>query len=70
LQIDDEGKITTGVYAPVPRPYPHTSMAGEHMGVALVGLGAAEDTTLQAVGDCLTIVKDCIKGITDKLFWK
>ncbi len=55
MQIDDEGKITTGVYAPVPKSFPQTSMAGEHVGVALVGLGATEDTTVHVVLDCLTM---------------
>jgi hypothetical protein len=70
IQIDEVGRCTAGVYAPVPRSYPQTSMAGEHVGVILIGLGTGEDTTLKAVDDRLTIVKDSGKSTADKLFWR
>ncbi len=45
-------------------------MAGEHIGVLLVGLGTEDGKTLEVVGDCLTVVNDSGKMVSDGLFWK
>ncbi len=54
----------------MPRHWPQTSMAGDHVGLMLVGLGAEAGTTAKAVGDCLTIVRDSKKEIEERQFWK
>ena len=70
IQVDEQGKVTTGALASVPGWLPQTSMAGEHIGVVLIGMGAEDGSTIQAAGDCLTVVKDCEKDIGQRAFWK
>ena len=59
IQIDEHGKVTTGARAAVPGWLPQTSMAGEHIGVVLIGMGAEDGSTIKAAGDCQTVVRDC-----------
>ncbi len=54
----------------MPRSWPQTSMAGEHVGLMLIGMGTEVGTTVKAVGDCLTIVRDSAKEIEERRFWK
>ncbi len=65
VQVNAAGQVAHAISGPVPRTFPQTAQAGEHLAAATASR-AAVDGRVTIVGDCLTVVQTGLRGSIER----